>query len=322
MSLVDTTITWSTYFRNKASQPHKNPKYNGRTIIHQKSPSQFDKLYQDILSNILSFCNTLDVCEIMCINKYLLFTTRSLQWYDMTTCVYDITLFTHVFPNALTCRLALNSECHWGNSFPMEYLGNYKMVFEDFSLLGNMKIILLDETILNCKTDCELVDGLFALPTSVETIKFVSKKNVRMSANLSFLFSFCSEYCIVVHFEEIDTDYIYDPYSVYNSMAAEQYFVTSLQELADEVILSYSGPRILRSEEEAYRDYISLKTPYWDYPSEPLEFEQEILFHECLQQADIDETNVNYIMQESFKLKTRKIKNNHKGKITTVVKKK
>jgi len=313
MSLVDTTITWSTYFQIKALQPHKNPKYNGRTIVHQKSPSHFDKLYQDILSNILSFCNTLDACEIMCINKYLLFTTRSFPWYDMTTCVYDITLFTHVFPNALTCRLALNSECCYGS---------YKMVFEDFSLLGKMKIILLDETILNCKIYCELVDGLFALPTTVETIKIVSKKNVRMSVNLSYFFSFCSEHCIVVHFEEIDADYIYDPYSVYNSMAAEQYFVTSLQELADEVILSYSRPLILQSEEEAYDEYISLKTPYWEYPSEPLEFEQEILFRECLQQADIDETSVDHIMQGSFKLKTRKIKNNRKGKIATVVKKK
>ena len=317
MALVrNIPITWSTYFQNKALWPPKNPKYRGRTIIHKNEPSHFDKLYQDIISNILLFVDMEDACNLMHINKFMLFITRNFPWFDTKTCVYDIRLFSHVFPNAQICRLALNSRCMWT---PYKYIGEHKIVFEDFSLLNKMKMIILDESMLNYKSSCDLVDGLLSLSNFV-IIKIVLKRNIRLCSKHSFFFSFCSKRCIVIHFEEGDVDYIYDPYNIYSSTAAKQYMIVSVQRLVNSVVLSYPQPIILKTEKEEYDEYITLKTPYWDNPCESLEYEQEMLFRECLTTVDTYEAKIDRIMRESFKLKTRAIKNNHK--VTNVVKKK
>jgi hypothetical protein len=289
----------------------KQRKGKGKDMIVTKNiGSIFDRLYGDIHSVITNFFTLADACELMTINKQFLLFLRAYRWCDTNTPVYDIRLFTHVFPNALNPKLALNKSCGWNNN--MEYEGSHKMIFTDFSLLKNGDTLILDNTFKNSKSDDDLISGFLAIPSNIKVIKIINDYDYIASKFLEII-SLCSDMCIVIELnlgDDVFLDYYHDPTGTYVSKNLTIPMPT-LQDLVSKLVAQV--PAILPTKEEIMANYMISSRPYWIFPSELLENMMDIEAELCFEETKYDESNLSHLASDrTIKIKCRINKNQTK----------
>jgi len=315
---------WTEYYERIKYHKLKSKKGKGKDLIIPNSDVSFFKiLYTDIYQNITSYFTLADATEIMLINKEFLLFIRNYNWNDIITPIYDIRLFVHVFPRAIGCKLSLGTSCKW---IDYSYIGSHKIVFKDFSLLTNIKTLVLDQTFENTKTSYDLVEGFLSLPSSIKVIKIEMEEFNRIKYRFVKFIALCEERCLVIKYLSSPygmIEYVYDPHMIYNNNTGYLQFNT-LQNIVS-MLVEYTGfpsmPTILPSSSDIILDYhdynqLSYHEYYPGADDDMINDSYERSFYEDLYN---EESYIEYLAEGKHILKTRKIKNNKKRKLKKLI---